>query len=62
MADDLDLTVRLGLGHPEGPIELLERTGLAHHHDVTKALFEIYGERAYAAARRAVVAKQREWG
>ena len=61
-ADDLDLTVRLGLGHPEGPIELLERTGLARHHDVTKALFEIYGERAYAPARRAVVAKQRERG
>ena len=52
----------LGLGHPEGPIELLERTGLAHHHDVTKALFEIYGEPAYAPARRAVVAKQRERG
>lgn len=59
-ADDLDLTLKLGLGYPEGPIALLERTGLAHHHDVSRALFEAYGEPAYAPARRAVVAKQRE--
>jgi 3-hydroxybutyryl-CoA dehydrogenase len=59
-ADDLDTTVRLGLGYPEGPIALLERTGLAHHHDVTQALFEAYGEAAYAPARRARVARQRE--
>lgn len=59
-ADDLDTTLRLGLGYPEGPIALLERTGLARHHDVTRALFEVYGEAAYAPARRAVVAKQRE--
>ena len=26
-ASDMDLTVKLGLGYPEGPIELLERTG-----------------------------------
>ncbi len=58
-ADDMDLTLRLGLGYPEGPISLLERTGLDHHHDVTQALFEVYGERAYAPARRARVAKQR---
>ncbi|NQW10544.1 MAG: 3-hydroxyacyl-CoA dehydrogenase [Alphaproteobacteria bacterium] len=58
-ADDMDLTLKLGLGYPEGPIELLERTGLHHHHDVTKALFETYGTRHYAPARRAVVAKQR---
>ncbi len=58
-AADMDLTVKLGLGYPEGPIELLERTGLQHHHDVTKALFEVYGTRHYAPARRAVVAKRR---
>ena len=59
-AADMDLTLKLGLGYPEGPIELLERTGLAHHYDVTAALFEVYGTRAYAPARRAVVAKQRQ--
>ncbi len=59
-ADDLDTTLKLGLGYPEGPISLLERTGLAHHFDVTQALFEAYGESAYAPARRARVAKQRQ--
>ncbi len=58
-ADDLDLTLKLGLGYPEGPIALLERTGLEHHHDVSKALFEVYGTPDYAPARRAAVAKQR---
>ncbi|HYD94525.1 MAG TPA: 3-hydroxyacyl-CoA dehydrogenase family protein [Noviherbaspirillum sp.] len=58
-ADDMDLTLKLGLGYPEGPIALLERTGLAHHFDVTQALFEAYGESPYAPARRARVAKAR---
>lgn len=59
-ADDLDTTLKLGLGYPEGPIQLLERTGLVHHFDVTQALFEAYGDPAYAPARRARVAKQRQ--
>jgi 3-hydroxybutyryl-CoA dehydrogenase len=59
-ADDLDTTLRLGLGYPEGPIALLERTGLAHHHDVTQALFDAYGDAAFAPARRARVAKLRK--
>ena len=59
-ADDFDLTVRLGLGYRDGPIRLLEETGLHHHHDVTKALFDVYGERFYAPARRAAVAKMRQ--
>jgi len=59
-AADMDLTLRLGLGYPEGPIELLERTGLAAHHDVTAALYEALGDRAYAPARRARVAKARQ--
>ena len=58
-AKDMDLTCRMGLGYPDGPIERVERGGLAHHHDVTQALFEIYGTSAYAPARRAVVAKKR---
>jgi 3-hydroxybutyryl-CoA dehydrogenase len=58
-ANDMDTTLKLGLGYPEGPIELLERTGLAHHCDVTQALFEAYGDPAYAPARRARVARQR---
>ena len=59
-ATDMDTTLRLGLGYPEGPISLLRRTGLTHHYDVTQALFEALGNDAFAPARRAQVAKQRE--
>lgn len=58
-AEAMDLTCRLGLGYPDGPIERVERGGLTAHHDVTRALFEVYGTPAYAPARRAVVAAQR---
>jgi len=58
-ADDLDKTLCLGLGYPEGPISLLERTGLAHHHDVSAALYQALGQEPYASARRAQVAHQR---
>jgi 3-hydroxybutyryl-CoA dehydrogenase len=58
-AVDMDTTLKLGLGYPQGPIELLERSGLHHHYDVTEALFEASGDPAYAPARRAQVAKQR---
>ena len=59
-AKDMDLTCKLGLGYPDGPIERLERGGLARHYDVSQALFEVYGTPAYAPARRALVAKTRE--
>lgn len=55
-ADDMDLTLRLGLGYPQGPIELLEGTGLADHYEVTEALYRALGEQPYAPARRAQVA------
>lgn len=58
-ADDMDKTLCLGLGYPEGPISLLHRTGLAEHHDVTQALYEALGQEAYAPAHRAQVAKAR---
>ena len=58
-ADDMDTTLKLGLGYPEGPIALLERTGLAAHFDVSQALYESLGDAAYAPARRARVAKLR---
>lgn len=61
-ASDMDLTLKLGLGYPEGPIELLERTGLSAHFDVTQALHQALGNPAYAPARRAQVAKARETG
>lgn len=58
-ADDLDTTLKLGLGYPEGPIALLERSGLEYHCQVTQDLFEAYGDAAYAPARRARVAYTR---
>lgn len=58
-AKDMDLTCKLGLGYPDGPIERLERGGLAHHHDVSAALFSAYGLPGLAPARRAVVAAMR---
>jgi 3-hydroxybutyryl-CoA dehydrogenase len=58
-AVDLDKTLCLGLGYPEGPISLLERTGLAQHYAVTQALYEALGQEPYAPARRARVAAER---
>ncbi|MFC4312257.1 3-hydroxyacyl-CoA dehydrogenase family protein [Steroidobacter flavus] len=58
-ADDLDTTLRLGLGYPEGPIALLERTGLDHHFDVSNALHAALGGDDHLPARRARVAKAR---
>lgn len=52
-ANDMDLTLRLGLGYPDGPIALLNRTGLHHHFEVTQDLYEQLGQEAYAPARRA---------
>ena len=59
-ADDMDTTLRLGLGYPEGPIALLDRTGVAAHYEVTQALYEALGDPAYSPARRAQVAFQRK--
>jgi len=52
-ANDMDTTLRLGLGYPEGPIALLNRSGLHHHFDVTQSLYEQLGQEAYVPARRA---------
>lgn len=59
-AADLDLTCRMGLGYPDGPIERVVRGGLHHHHDVTRRLFDGFGTPAYAPPRAAVVAARRE--
>jgi 3-hydroxybutyryl-CoA dehydrogenase len=56
---DMDLTCKLGLGYPDGPIERVVRGGLAYHYDVTRKLFETTGAPGYAPARRAGVAARR---
>lgn len=59
---DMDLTCKLGLGYPDGPLERIFRGGMARHYDVTIALFETYGTPSYAPPRRAIVAHQRNRG
>lgn len=58
-AEDMDATLMLGLGYPEGPNALLDRTGLAAHFDVTQALYQALGDPDFAPARAAQVAKSR---
>jgi len=57
---DMDLTCKLGLGYPDGPIERVVRGGLSNHFRISKALFEAYGMPAYAPPRRASVVFKRE--
>ncbi|MFT4824441.1 MAG: 3-hydroxybutyryl-CoA dehydrogenase [Halioglobus sp.] len=57
--EDMDKTLRMGLGYPEGPFELLQRTGLEDHFEVAQALYEALGQEAYAPARVAQIANQR---
>jgi 3-hydroxybutyryl-CoA dehydrogenase len=59
-AEDMDKTLCLALGYPEGPIALLKQTGLAEHHDATLALYLALGQEPCAPARRALVAKARQ--
>ncbi len=58
-ADDMDLTLKMGLGYPQGTIALLEESGLAAHYDVSQALYEALGDPNFLPARRAQVAKAR---
>ncbi len=55
-AADMDKTLCLGLGYPEGPISLLSRSGLHHHYRVSQSLYEALAQEPYAPARRAQVA------
>ena len=57
---DMDLTCKLGLGYPDGPIERVIRGGLANHYRASRALFEAYGTPAFAPPRRASVAYKRD--
>ena len=58
-AADLDKTLMMGLGYPEGPLAMLARTGLAAHYEVTQSLYTALGQEPYAPARAAQVAKLR---
>lgn len=58
-APDLELCLTLGLGYRRGLLSQVVEGGLDHHHDVTSALFDVYGQPHYAPARSAVEAKRR---
>lgn len=57
---DLDQALRLGLGYPKGPIELLEQTGIDAHHQISGELYEALGAPEFLPARRARVAAMRK--
>ncbi|WP_080583608.1 3-hydroxyacyl-CoA dehydrogenase family protein [Bradyrhizobium elkanii] len=57
---DMDLTCKLGLGYPDGPIERVVRGGLADHYRLSRSLFEAFGTPAFVPARQAAVAFRRE--
>lgn len=60
--EDLDRALRLGLGYPRGPIELLEQSGIGAHYDVTRDLYDSLGALEYFPARRARIAGiRRSW-
>lgn len=43
--EDIDKMCRLAFGHPMGPFEIADFTGLDTGLDVRKAMFDVYGER-----------------
>ncbi|MDY7548421.1 3-hydroxyacyl-CoA dehydrogenase family protein [Glaciimonas sp. CA11.2] len=61
-AEDMDMTLRLGLGYPEGPIALLKRTGLADHCRVSEQLYQALRQEPYAPARAAQMAMAHSQG
>lgn len=52
-AADIDLAVRLGLGYPQGPNELLQSTGLDAHFQVSNELYMARGTPEFVPARKA---------
>jgi 3-hydroxybutyryl-CoA dehydrogenase len=57
---DMDITCKLGLGYPDGPIERVKRGGLADYYCLSKALFDAFGAQAYAPPRSAAATFRRE--
>ncbi|WP_454693416.1 3-hydroxyacyl-CoA dehydrogenase family protein [Achromobacter aegrifaciens] len=56
---NLDQALRMGLGYPLGPIELLEGSGIEAHYQVSNALYEALGAPEFFPARRARIAAMR---
>jgi len=59
-APDIDLAVRLGLGYPQGPHELLQHTGLDAHFQVSNELYMARGTPEFVPARQARASAMRK--
>lgn len=46
--EDLDTALRLGLGYPQGPLELINQLGLDEHLQLTQALHRRLGDQRFA--------------
>ena len=46
--EDLDTTIRMGLGYPKGPLELIDHIGLDEYLHLTTALYERSGDLRFA--------------
>ena len=46
--EDIDAAINLGLGHPMGPLALIDLIGVDTHMHVANVLYEEYGEPLYA--------------
>ena len=46
--EDLDTALHMGLGYPQGPLELINQIGLDEHLELTKALYERLGDQRFA--------------
>lgn len=57
--EDIDKAIRLGLGHPMGPFELMDFVGLDTHMHITEVMFQEHKDPVFAAPpmlRRLVLA------
>jgi len=46
--EDIDTAISLGLGHPMGPLTLIDLIGVDTHVQVANVLYEEYGDQAFA--------------
>ncbi|WP_250528490.1 3-hydroxyacyl-CoA dehydrogenase family protein [Caballeronia sp. GAWG2-1] len=57
---EMDKALRLGLGYPEGPIEIMDRTGYTEHFEVSNSLYESTGSEEFKPARKSRVLAMRK--
>ena len=58
--EDMDRILRLGLGYPKGPLQLLEESGIEAHYALSTELHAALGTPEFVPARRARVQAMRK--